>query len=282
MNITSISSDPIKYTKNEIKTNLLVPTMKASKGGFLGEGCFGSVFIHGKDQNLVVKKSYHDLSKEYEVARYLDHPCLAGVKQLFIKLYPNIGNQMQFKLVMERIIGNNLDDYFLFSDKKLSNQDVKVLCEDAKDTIQYLFKQKVYWADLKVDNLFITTNGHLKLCDYGYWKKEENPSIRTMQLFLGAMKLLEVIIKSSCMGIGNSRGMIYDTLLPCEFLDQIQISSKREDESARGRSVYEQHIFLRETTIEKLVKKNEDEQLKCLEDYVDSVKAKFLELTGTL
>ncbi len=274
---SSINTDPIIYHKNEHKTKLLVPTLKAYDNGFLGEGCFGEVFIHRENQSLAVKKSWHDLSKEYEVACYLDHRCLVAVKQLFIKRYP--GNRKLSKLVMERIIGERMDSE-RFSDKKLSEENIERLCDDVKDTMQYLFNCKVSWNDMKVENLFLTEDGHLKICDYGMWIREENVSVRMEMLFMGAIDLLGSILRSS---VSQRRcfNQLPDILLPDEFLDQILMPEGEDQSAQEDSSVIRKSKdikLLTEAVAKKLLEKSEDQQLKLIGNYVDYVKAKCFEL----
>jgi serine/threonine protein kinase len=184
----------IIYKKGERKTRDLIPTVKEEDGGLLGKGSFGKVYIHRKNPKLVVKKSQSDLCEEFEFGQ-LCHSCLTKASQLFIKLYPDGGKK--FKMVMERIEGTSIWAVLCSNAPRLSPVTINQLLQDMKETIVYLFCKKIAWDDVRSDHMYVTPNGHLKICDMGLWYKEQNTLNRTEKLFYIALDMIKLILESS-------------------------------------------------------------------------------------
>jgi hypothetical protein len=280
--LKSINSDlkqnlintPVReYKKGQIKTADLIPTIKGEE---LGKGKSAVVFAHRNDPNLVVKKAYSstqkDFEKEYDFASQLKHPNIVDTKGLFIKVYDN--GTKKYKFLLEKIEGKEITNYYR-SAPKLSNEIVLQLFADAKQVVRYLAQNNFYWGDVNNGNIFVTPDGHLKLCDFDYWGTEENSQQRSKTLLLGTMELLGWVIKSSnCRLRGTDRARENKILFPQEFFEEpcseIQILSTVPN-------CYDNFAWMK-SIIKKLAKMNEEQQIKYIENYVDAVQTKFQEL----
>ena len=169
--MTQIQNNNITtYDKGSVKTRDLIPT-----SNLLGEGNEGSVFQHANHFNWVVKKSKTSLREEYLIGSMINHPNIVKTHKLFIKTYPSNPNIQKYKLVMEKIQGEHLNNFF---EKKLPDATVKSLLEQARSCCLYLFDNQISWGDLHAENTYIDAkNGHLTIADLGFWHRQTTKSL---------------------------------------------------------------------------------------------------------
>lgn len=98
----------------------------------------------------------------------MDHPVLAKSKKLEEKQKGN--GKITFKMHMERIEGQSIYDV------KLSKEQAITLLQEAKSCCLYLINENIIWKDVNDGNIFFTNEGHLKICDFGFWRKIEKQS----------------------------------------------------------------------------------------------------------
>lgn len=262
------SSDAIiTYVKGETPTAQLVPTNKNT----IGTGAFGGVHIHREDKNLVVKKSHHNITREFELGHKLDHPCIAKSQQLYIKQYtPGVNGT--YKLVMDKIEGTNIHQQKLPSDK------ISSLLKETKDTVKYLFEQNIYWQDVNATNIFVTQDGHLKICDLGFWGEEQKTSILTKKLLLGAMELSRWILTASEIFEnvqGENRTQILGEIFkPKEFFGSKVPTQNNIYSLADREGLYNKEPWMKFLQ-SKINKMKPNQQLTFLQKYMDCVITNF-------
>lgn len=217
--VTMHTKEPKPYTKDDIRTKDLIPTKKE-----LGKGTYGTVYEHGKQASLAVKKTYlqveyqnkkvFSIEEEFKLGSQLDHPHLVKIHDLYIKKYLD-GRKDKYKLVMDKIEGKTINSY-AESGEKLSDETVKKLLQQLQNCCLYLFNKGIAWNDTNPDNIFITKEKNdLMLCDYGMWLMEENPQTRTLWLLYGAKTIVSYILNSS------SKELTESISLPEELYDKV-------------------------------------------------------------
>lgn len=255
------------YKKGEVRTADLIPTAKS----LIGKGTRGKVHLHRHDHNLVVKKTREDLKKEFSLGYQLNHPCIAKSKKLFIKHYRH--GSPKYKMIMERIEGVSVSQH-----QKLPPSQITSLFQEAQKTMIYLFEQSVFWGDVSENNIFITNDGHLKICDLGYWKKEKNTSLLTKNLLLGAMELSRWILTASQslenLSTKDQVQWLARIFKPQEFFgDQIPPQNKILSLGAFS-DVYRDELWMK-SLMAKINQLQPDGQIQFLQKYMDCVITNF-------
>jgi serine/threonine protein kinase len=177
------------YTKGETKTRDLIPTDKQC----LGQGAFGEVFGHGKNPELVVKKSSVSMVHDFEIASAIDHPNVVKVHNLFIKQYPN--GKTKYKLVMDKI---NAPQLYRCQQINLPSKTILQLMKQAKDCCLYLFDHNILWQDVHGGNTYYDSKKkQLIVADFGLWKKSLFPVIQMRTYIKEASQVLTNILLMS-------------------------------------------------------------------------------------
>jgi serine/threonine protein kinase len=134
----------------------------------LGKGGFGEVFLAEEmisKRYVAIKRlknknvhSQHNIAHEIQHISKFQNPNIVGYYHHF---YCN----GLLHLVMEYCAGGSLRDKMHF--KNLNEIDIiewfKILCK----TIRVIHKNKVYHRDIKPDNILFTTDGTIKIADFG-------------------------------------------------------------------------------------------------------------------
>lgn len=187
----NVGDAPIQYyqTKSVNKTDQTKKTPKV----FLGKGLYGSVTVDKDDPGVAVKKSKDNISRDFLIGTQLDHPNIVKMKGLYIKEQnPEEGPYkiLKYKVLMERLEGNT----FYRIDEGLDQNEIMKLLEEAKSIMLHLFEKKISWVDIHSNNILLTPDKSLKICDLGPWKEETNNVDLTKHLLVGAMEVVATII----------------------------------------------------------------------------------------
>lgn len=97
------------------------------------------------------------LYKEYSVGVSLDHPAIVRVESL------EDDNVVGRCIVMEWVEGQTLDQWR----QGKSAADVRAMFSQLLDAVDYLHRHGIYHHDLKPSNILVTSDGRLKLIDFG-------------------------------------------------------------------------------------------------------------------
>ncbi|KAL6557406.1 hypothetical protein OROMI_017756 [Orobanche minor] len=133
----------------------------------IGHGTYGTVFraLHTKTGQIVaVKKELHGLSKsslmEIDILRSLDHhPSIVGYKQVAVDDHDGVYAVMEY-------VEYDLQKY-LKRPRLLTLPEVKRLMKELLEGVKFLHENRVMHRDLKPSNVLISTEGNLKICDFG-------------------------------------------------------------------------------------------------------------------
>eukprot|EP01118_Nematostelium_gracile_P015405 TRINITY_DN6167_c0_g1_i1.p1 TRINITY_DN6167_c0_g1~~TRINITY_DN6167_c0_g1_i1.p1 ORF type:complete len:284 (+),score=57.22 TRINITY_DN6167_c0_g1_i1:134-985(+) len=143
-------------------------------GEILGEGCSGKVKEAFDTKNkrvcavkilrkqLIHKPAGEDnYEKEIEVLRKLNHNnCL--------KIFDYFVNDEKLYIVFERVNGGSLKHLCDHApNKRLPLSQARSFFSQLVDALEYLHSLNIFHRDLKLDNLLITTEGVLKVSDFG-------------------------------------------------------------------------------------------------------------------
>src|SRR5579859_771651 len=137
--------------------------------GVLGQGGFGETYRAlntSTGQTVVLKvplvaimgdlSAYNRYRREIEIGQCLDHPGLQ-------RLLPDA--RVDF-MVLEYVDGESLRGY-LRAHAPLPVDEVLTITRQLAETLQYVHDQGVIHRDLKPENILISTEGQVKLADFG-------------------------------------------------------------------------------------------------------------------
>ncbi|GMH99461.1 hypothetical protein TrLO_g5851 [Triparma laevis f. longispina] len=137
----------------------------------IGEGSFGKVYSgrrlhtgqlcalkfipkHGK-----TPKDLTSLRSEISILRTLNHPSI-------ILMFDAFETSHEFCVVTEYAIGELFD--VLQDDSTLPVDAVKPICVQLISALSYLHDNRIIHRDLKPQNILLSKNGEIKLCDFGF------------------------------------------------------------------------------------------------------------------
>lgn len=166
----SIYTDPSKT-----KTKISLEDFELLK--VLGKGTFGTVMLSKEkssgeifaikviSKEMIIEKDEikHTLT-ENKVLQQTKHPFLTGLKYSF---------QTKDKLcfVMEYVNGGELF-FHLSRERRFSEDRSRFYAGEITLGLEYLHSHKIIYRDLKLENLLLDQEGHIKLTDFGLCKQD--------------------------------------------------------------------------------------------------------------
>jgi serine/threonine protein kinase len=145
----------------------------------LGTGGMASVFAATHVRNRLqtaVKLLHPEVSRDEKlrqrflregyVANSVKHP---GVVQVF----DDSGDELEAYIVMELLVGQTLKQRWNGNGRKLPLEEVRAYISATLDTLIAAHSADVIHRDLKPDNIFLTSNGVVKLLDFGIARLRE-------------------------------------------------------------------------------------------------------------
>ncbi|KAF1969439.1 kinase-like protein [Bimuria novae-zelandiae CBS 107.79] len=178
----------------EFKSSSLMP---GKRGKILGKGATSEVRImarkgFGKSEDLVAVKEFRardndeseadyidKIKSEYSIAKSLHHPnivetvrlCTSRGRWSHVMEYCAYGEL--YSLVERKLFGNTVDGYYSLDDR---------LCffKQLLRGVQYLHDHGIAHRDIKLENLLLDKEGHLKISDFGVAEvfSGEHPGLR--------------------------------------------------------------------------------------------------------
>lgn len=113
-------------------------------------------------QQLMNKLSLTRLDRELSIWRSLDHPNIVHLQKVI-----HINDENTFYLFNDYCDGGNLLNY-LNKHKQIDENAAKSLFKELCQGIYYLhIDRRVCHKDLKLENVLLDNNGHIKICDFG-------------------------------------------------------------------------------------------------------------------
>ncbi|XP_060104316.1 myosin-IIIa [Heteronotia binoei] len=144
----------------------------------IGKGTYGKVFKvfnkkNGSKAAVKILDPVHDIDEEieaeYNILKALsDHPNVVKFYGLYYKKDPKDGDQLW--LVLELCNGGSVTDLvkgFLKRGERMSELLVAYILHEALMGLQHLHKNKTIHRDIKGNNILLTTEGGVKLVDFG-------------------------------------------------------------------------------------------------------------------
>uniref|UniRef100_A0A8C1NU52 non-specific serine/threonine protein kinase n=1 Tax=Cyprinus carpio TaxID=7962 RepID=A0A8C1NU52_CYPCA len=155
--------------------------------GELGDGAFGKVFkAQNKQTGIFAAAKVIDTKTEDELEDYMveidilascDHPNI-------VKLLDAFYYESKLWILIEFCGGGAVDAVMLELERPLTEQQIKVVCKQTLDALQYLHDSKVIHRDLKAGNILLTLDGDVKLADFGVSAKNTK-TIQRRDSFIG-------------------------------------------------------------------------------------------------
>jgi len=108
-------------------------------------------------KNLIKKTK-----SEIEVMRSIDHPFI-------VKLWNSFEDEENIYLMMEFAAGGELF-YHLRDRGRFEEHTARFYASQVIMALEYLHSNNIVFRDLKLENLVLSANGHLKLTDFGFAK----------------------------------------------------------------------------------------------------------------
>ncbi|XP_027709652.1 serine/threonine-protein kinase 10-like isoform X2 [Vombatus ursinus] len=148
--------------------------------GELGDGAFGKVFkVQNKETGVLAAAKVIETQSEEELEDYImeidilagcDHP---HIVQLLDALYW----EGKLWILIEFCPGGAVDAIILELEKGLTEVQIQVVCKQMLQALEYLHGSKIIHRDLKAGNVLLSSEGYVKLADFGVSAKNS----RTLQ-----------------------------------------------------------------------------------------------------
>ncbi|KAM6911366.1 RAC-beta serine/threonine-protein kinase-like isoform 2-T3 [Lycodopsis pacificus] len=138
----------------------------------LGKGTFGKVILV-KERSTGVHYAMKILRKEVIIAKTLKYAFQTHDRLCFVMEYAN-GGELFFHLSRERV----------FTEDRARFYGAEIV-----SALEYLHSRDVVYRDLKLENLMLDKDGHIKITDFGLCKEGITPDA-TMKTFCGTPEYL--------------------------------------------------------------------------------------------
>ncbi|XP_039263966.2 serine/threonine-protein kinase 10-like isoform X2 [Styela clava] len=155
--------------------------------GELGDGAFGKVYkAKNKTTGNFAAAKVIETRNEEELADYnVEIDILAACNSEYIvQLMDAYFFEMKLWVLIEFCDGGALDSIMLELDRGLEENQIKVVCHQTCLSLQYLHQNKIIHRDLKAGNILLTTEGKVKLADFGVSAQNDQLE-QTRDTFIG-------------------------------------------------------------------------------------------------
>lgn len=145
----------------------------------LGKGNFGKVMLaeEKRSGNLyaikVLKKEFIIENDEVESTKSEKRVFLAAARErhpFLLGLHSCFQTETRVYFVMEYVSGGDL--MLHIQKEQFSPKRAKFYAAEVLLALEYFHKQGIIYRDLKLDNILLTLDGHVKVADYGLCKEE--------------------------------------------------------------------------------------------------------------
>ncbi|XP_059410624.1 STE20-like kinase b [Carassius carassius] len=155
--------------------------------GELGDGAFGKVFkAQNKQTGIFAAAKVIDTKTEDELEDYMvEIDILASCDHHnIVKLLDAFYYESKLWILIEFCAGGAIDAVMLELERPLTEPQIRVVCKQTLDALQYLHDNKVIHRDLKAGNILLTLDGDVKLADFGVSAKNTK-TIQRRYSFIG-------------------------------------------------------------------------------------------------
>lgn len=142
----------------------------------IGKGSFGRVYLvrhRSSEQYFALKKM---AIKEVISTRQIEHvhsekKILSRLSHPFIvKMYCTASDRFSLHMLFEYLSGGELFSY-LRASKNFSADMSRFYAAEIVSALQYLHSKHIVYRDLKLENLMLSKEGHVKITDFGFAKE---------------------------------------------------------------------------------------------------------------
>ncbi|XP_016151448.1 serine/threonine-protein kinase 10-like [Sinocyclocheilus grahami] len=138
--------------------------------GELGDGAFGKVYkAQNKETGALAAAKVIETKSEEELEDYMvEIDILASCNhQYIVKLLDAFFYDNNLSIMIEFCPGGAVDATMLELDRGLEEPQIRVVCKQMLEALQYLHSMKIIHRDLKAGNILLTLDGDIKLADFG-------------------------------------------------------------------------------------------------------------------
>ena len=128
-----------------------------------------SMKVMKKSENLQ-SKNVERLTNEFKILANIYHPFIVELKGI------NNTNPVTLNFLFEFVYGGTLNS-LIKSNKRLPMENAKFYLASLVTVIDYLHKRNILYRDINTENILISSNGFIKLCDFSYAKKIESQDL---------------------------------------------------------------------------------------------------------
>ena len=147
-------------------------------GNLLGVGAFGETYIALKDgkqfalkliKEEAVLKGF-DINRFKRECRSLEKIQHENIVKIIEYGQAQIGNNLRYFLVMEYLLGKDLEKYFQSNSFTINEKKLKDILAQVLFGLKAIHQKNILHRDIKPQNIFITDDGTIKLLDFGLVK----------------------------------------------------------------------------------------------------------------
>uniref|UniRef100_A0A665TI12 non-specific serine/threonine protein kinase n=1 Tax=Echeneis naucrates TaxID=173247 RepID=A0A665TI12_ECHNA len=155
--------------------------------GELGDGAFGKVYkARNKETEVLAAAKVIETKCEEELEDYMvEIDILAKCDHRYIvKLLDAFYHDNKLWIMIEFCPGGAVDATMLELDRGLTEPQIKVVCRQMLEALDYLHSMKIIHRDLKAGNILLMLDGDIKLADFGVSAKN-NKTLQRRDSFIG-------------------------------------------------------------------------------------------------
>ncbi|KAL7889863.1 hypothetical protein AOLI_G00021210 [Acnodon oligacanthus] len=155
--------------------------------GELGDGAFGKVYkAQSKQTGVLAAAKVIDTKTEEELEDYMvEIDILASCDHHYIvKLLDAYYYDSKLWILIEFCAGGAVDAVMLELERSLTEPQIRVVCKQTLEALAYLHENKIIHRDLKAGNILFTSDGDVKLADFGVSAKNTK-TLQRRDSFIG-------------------------------------------------------------------------------------------------
>uniref|UniRef100_A0A4W4DYZ0 non-specific serine/threonine protein kinase n=1 Tax=Electrophorus electricus TaxID=8005 RepID=A0A4W4DYZ0_ELEEL len=155
--------------------------------GELGDGAFGKVYkAQNKQTGILAAAKVIDTKTEEELEDYMvEIDILASCDhQYIVKLLDAFYYESKLWILIEFCAGGAVDAVMLELERPLTEPQIQVVCKQSLEALSYLHENKIIHRDLKAGNILFSSDGDIKLADFGVSAKNTK-TLQRRDSFIG-------------------------------------------------------------------------------------------------